>query len=488
MSLQSASRPARKAGARMRFLAILAFLALIASACGGGEVATDDDEPDTSTDTEAPADDEPEPADEEPADEPADEEPADEPDEEPAETVELTASFRGVTEDTITIGVTMLDFEDLTERNLSPNGWGDQQLVMQTYIDDINANGGINGRMIEPIYEFYTPVGTTVAAEVCTRLTKDEEIFAIVGGFLGPAETENVCITDTNNTVLVNGVQTAERLEQSKAPWIQPGSLNNRRLEAFVDILDGDGRLQGRNVAIIGSVEREDVFEEAIEVVEAKGIEPVLSAINDVPQGDIVAENARWQVLAENLRAANADAVLVIGSGQAAARGIFENGLDIETWFLERTALDNPGENTTAEMIDGIITSTGLTNDEIYEEAGTQQCREIFFAANPGIVEDKLPSEYVEGEEQWFNPIMSYCRWLQLFTQVATAAGPDLTPETFLAAAESFGDITLPGLPFASLGPGKYDADDSFRLSVFDMTIGETGDLTPLTDILDGTS
>ena len=81
---------------------------------------------------------------------------------------------------------------------------------------------------------------------------------------------------------------------------------------------------------------------------------------------------------------------------------------------------------------------------------------------------------------------MSYCRWIQAFTQVATAAGPDLTPETFLAAAEGLGDFKLPGLPFSSFGPGKYDADDSFRLSVFDMTIGEDGDLSPITDILDG--
>ncbi len=483
MSLQNASRQRGNAGALTRLLAILALFALVASACGGGEVATDDEEPDA-TSTEAPVDDEP--ADEEPADEePTDEEPAEEPaDDAPA----LTASFRGVTEDTITIGVTMLDFDDLVSKNLSAQGWGDQQLVYQTYIDDINANGGINGRMIEPIYEFYTPLGTTVAAEVCVRLTEDNEIFAIVGGFVGPAETENVCITDTHETVLVGGVQSEERLAQAKAPWLQNNSLRNRRLSVFVDLLEQDGRLDDAKIAIIGSIELEDVFEQAEALFQAKGVEPVLVAINDVPQGETVAENARWQVLAENIRASGADKVLIIGSGQAGTRGVFENGLDVEKWVLERQALDNPGENTTAEMLDGSITPTGLTDDEIYEEAGTQECREIFFAANPGLIDDKLPSEYVEGEEQWFNPLMSYCRWIQLFVQVASAAGADLTPESFLAAADGMGDFSLPGLPFSSLGPGKYDADDSFRLSIFDMTLGEEGDLKPITDVLDGTN
>ncbi len=487
MSLQNESQTTKATGVLTRLLAMLALFALVASACGGGEATSDDEEPET-TSTEAPADDEPadeQPADDEPVEEPAGEEPAEEPaDDAPA----LTASFRGVTEDTITIGVTMLDFVDLVEKNLSPQGWGDQQLVMQTYIDDINANGGINGRMIEPIFEFYTPLGTTVAAEVCVRLTEDNEVFAIVGGFLGPAETENVCITDTHETVLIGGVQSEERLAQAKAPWLQTSSLRNRRLSVFVDLLEQDGRLDDAKVAIIGSIELEDVFEQAEALFQAKGVDPVLVAINDVPQGDIVAENARWQVLAENIRASGADKVLIIGSGQAGTRGVFENGLDVEKWVLERNALDNPGENTTAEMIDGSITPTGLTDDEIYEEAGTQACREIFFAANPDVAEDKLPSEYAEGEEQWFNPIMSYCRWLQAFTQVATAAGADLTPESFLAAADGMGDFTLPGLPFSSFGPGKYDADDSFRLSIFDMTVGEEGELVPITDILDGTS
>ncbi len=484
MTLKNPTSAIRRGSVLTRLLGLLALFALIASACGGGEVSSEepgDTEPTETTDTE-PA--EAEPAEETPAEEP--EEPAEET--EPAEEgPALTASFRGVTEDTITIGVTMLDFDDLVEKNLSPNGWGDQILVWQTYIDDLNAKGGINGRMVEALYEFYTPLGTTVAAETCVKLTEDNEVFAVIGGFLGPAETENTCITDTHETILVGGVQSRERLSQSKAPWVQSTSLRDRRLEVFIDLLDQDGRLQDAKVAIIGSIELEDIYEQAEDIIKSKGVEPVLVAINDVPQGDIVAENARWQVLAENIRAAEADAVLIIGSGQAGTRGIFENGLDVEKWVLERNALDNPGENTTAEMIDGSIAPTGLTNDEIYEEAGTQECREIFFAANPDV-EDRLPSTYVDGEESWFNPIMSYCRWLRLFTEIATAAGPDLTQESFLAAAEGLTDFSLPGLPFSSLGPGKYDADDSFRLSVFDMTVGEEGELVPVTDILDGTS
>jgi hypothetical protein len=44
-------------------------------------------------------------------------------------------------------------------------------------------------------------------------------------------------------------------------------------------------------------------------------------------------------------------------------------------------------------------------------------------------------------------------------------------------------------MPYASFGPDKYDASDSFRLSVFDgsASAGEDGLLTPMGPVLDGT-
>ena len=75
-----------------------------------------------------------------------------------------------------------------------------------------------------------------------------------------------------------------------------------------------------------------------------------------------------------------------------------------------------------------------------------------------------------------------------MFTMVAEAAGPDLTPDSFLAAAESMSEFTLPGQPYNSFGMGKYDASDSFRLSVFDADAGGAdGALVPISEVMDGT-
>ena len=446
-----------------KLAALLAALAIFAAACG----SDDDSGSDTSTESEAeePAEEEAEeedaaeePAEEEAAEEPAEEEVTEEPAEEeesdePTEDMELTASFRGVSEEAINVGVSMLDFEALVSSGLSTEGWGDQQLVWQTYIDNLNANGGINGRMLNPTYSFYNPVVIAEAEASCIELTVDTENFAVLGGYLGPTEDTNPCVTGVNETILVGGRITDERLEQSVAPWIMAPATRERRLDIFTSLLDQDDRIEGRKIAVVGSVELADIAERAPEILEGYGAEEVILITNDVPQGDIQGLNDAWLVYAEKIRAEGSDVVFLIGAGQGGVRGIANNGLDVETWVLEVDSLNNLGAETSPEDADGAISATGLTDTEQFEDPTIQEeCIDVFNAANPDI-EVISPEDVVEGEEHWFNSVINYCYWLRLFEIVATEAGADLTQDSFAAAVESLGPIDLWGFPFASLGP-----------------------------------
>jgi hypothetical protein len=475
----------------VKLAALLAVLALLAAACGSDSSDSDETSADaeaTEEATEEAAEEEEEEEEEEEAaeEEAAEEEPAEEEEaaeEEPAEDMELTASFRGVTEDTIKIGVSMLDFESLVSGGLSTEGWGDQQLVWETYIANLNANGGINGRMLEAVYSFYNPIVIAEAESSCIELTEDNETFAVLGGYLGPTEDTNPCITGVGETILVGGRQTDERLERSVAPWIQAPSTRERRLDIFTELLDQDGRIEGRKIAVVGSVELSDIAERAPEILEGYGADEVLFINNDVTQGDIQGLNDAWAIYAEAINAAGSEAVLLIGAGQGGVRGISNNGLDVETWVLEGDSLNNLGAETSPDQADGAITTTGLTDTEQFEDPDVQaNCIEVFTAANPDV-EVISPADVVDGEEHWFNSVINYCYWLELFEIVATEAGADLTQDSFAAAIESVGEIELSGFPFASLGPDKFDADDSFRLVVFDASLGEVGELSPLGEI-----
>ena len=55
----------------------------------------------------------------------------------------------------------------------------------------------------------------------------------------------------------------------------------------------------------------------------------------------------------------------------------------------------------------------------------------------------------------------------------AEEAGEDLTPATWLAGAESLGELELPGLPFGSLGPTKHSVGDAIGVYTWDAATKE---------------
>ena len=129
---------------------------------------------------------------------------------------EPTGPAPGVTDDTIKIGVTYVDVESLVASGLNMN-LGDHRAVYQALFDDINADGGINGRQIEPIF---APINPTVPAPgdaECVELTEDEDVFAVTGFFLADAVN---CPVSVHATAVVGGEMTPERLAGAEAPWI----------------------------------------------------------------------------------------------------------------------------------------------------------------------------------------------------------------------------------------------------------------------------
>ena len=466
----------------MKKLALLAAIAFLAAACGSD---SDDSTTEAEATATAEATAEPEETATEEATEAATEEPTEEATAEATE-VALTASFRGVTEDTITIGVSMLDFGALVSSGLSAQGWGDQQLVWETFIADLNSKGGINGRMVEAVYDFYNPVIMAEAETACLRLTGDQDVFAVLGGFLGPAEPATTCVVGDQETILVGDGQNSERKAKANAPWLQSSSDRERRIDAFMTLLGQEGHLDGVRLAVVGNVEAETEYEAAPAVLAEHGVEPVVVALNDATSGDILAEDAGWEPIAEKIRAEEANSVLLIGATSGGIRNIARAGLDVEIWALDAGQLNNLGASVDPADADGTITINSLTDTEAWEGPLVAECREIFDAANPDA-EVIGPADIEDGQEQWYNPIMAYCRWLRLFVMVAEEAGADLTHESFAAAAATFDQFALPGIPFNSLGPDKTAASDSFRLSEFDAGASGTGDLAPLTEIVDAT-
>ena len=524
---------------RARAAVFVGALALVAAACGGGDEADDEvstpdsggagteiDSPSgdssstdiSSTDspaeeTAAPSDEDPEPT--EPVSEPAEsgsaaEQPTDDGDEEaavdepseeaeapvgwsgltpnmaPDDPSELTASWRGVTADTITIGVSMLNFELLQEMGLTAAGWGDQQGVFQALVDDLNANGGILGRKVVAVYDYYSPIDADDAERACTVLTQDNEVFAAVLGFVGPlAGTADPCFVGTNNTPLVGGEQTPDELAQATAPWFNVEPSTEDHTSNLLDLLVQTGRADGARVFVVSHQASTGDEPLVLEGLGARGIEVVGKAVLDANDGDTAAQDQLMQVISERIRADGADTVMINGNPAATIRGLGLNGLldSVTVWSNNAAGLNNLGETFDHEWARGAIASDGPSELDIWNDDVFQDC--VRAVNDAGIGADLRPTaELADDDENWFNPTRRYCGHLSLFAQIAAAAGPDLTPQTFEQGAYTLTDFVLPGAPANSLSPTKPGARDLYRLTTFDPDVGN-GENVPLTELID---
>lgn len=488
---------------KMRWLiAMLMALAMVAAACGGNDDEGDADAPAPAPATEAPAEPEPEPeapeeaapAEPEPEPEAPEETPEEEvefqpaPTEEPEPEIELTATWRGVTADTITIGVTHLDIEQLVELGFSPATWGDQELVIRALADDINERGGINGRQVEVIVDKYNPIGTTEAEAACLRVTEDNEVFAVLFGFLGPAEVANTCIVGTQETVLVGGTITAERLADARAPWVNERVTREVSTGALFTLLEAEGMLEGRSIAVVADLSAAPQLEEVGRLLREHGVEPVLEIATSSQVADLIAQNQEWSALSERIRAAGTDTLLLVGNVSAGISNAALNGLEVDIWATDASGLgSNIGANVEPEDARGVITVGAMTNSQIYEtDPRFQECLDAVTSRHPEV-EIKHPATLEEGEPLWFTSLAGHCRFFQIFELLATAAGPILTHETFAEAIANIGEFSIAGQPYASLGTDKLSSNDSFQLLEQDPDRGARGELVPIGPMRDAT-
>ena len=481
---------------RRGLIGVLLALAMIAAACGGNDDDGNGGNPAPASATEAPAEAEPGPgspapeteseeaAPAEPApgigDAPETEEPVFEPapTEEPAPEIPLTATWRGVTADTITIGVTYLDIDQLVELGFSPATWGDQELMIQALADDVNERGGINGRQLEVVMDKYSPIG----------VTEDNEVFAVLFGFLGPAEVANTCIVGTQETILVGGTITAERLAEARAPWVNERVTREVSTGALFTLLEAEGMLEGRSVAVVADASAAPQLGEVADLLRGRGIEPVLEIATSAQVSDLIAQNQEWAALSERIRAAGANTLLLVGNASAGIENAALNGLEVDIWATDASGLgSNIGNNVNPESARGVITVNAMTGAQIFEtDPRFKECLDAFNARHPDI-EVKHPDTLEEGEPLWYNGLSAHCRFFQLFELLATAAGPNLTHETFAEAIAGIGEFSIAGQPYASLGPDKLSSNDSFQLLEQDPDRGARGELVPIGPLRDAT-
>jgi len=447
---------------RRGWVALLA-LALLAGACGddGDDVATDDGG--STTTTEVSVDDG------DGGDDDATTTTAPTTSEGP---VELPASFRGVTSTSIKVGVAVPDFDALQAAGIS-NYQGDADIAFQAFIDQINADGGVFGRQIEPVYvsfDFLAPESQDVA---CAEFVDDHEVFIVLYGLL---TANNTCLTELNQTmVMTRSFQTSELRERSgDTLWLQLNASDDERVRILGSALHEAGRLEGKTLGILASASQGDGLEGRVlqEVLGDLGYESTL-LIGEVGQGDQAATANERALFAETYRTAGVDYLFDLTGGGNTAGDFADAGFTPEFAFKAiGPAMDGAADRSILEGAVGVgeITESAMLVDDDF----ITNCLDVVIDANPDLAEEilYLPSgdEQAAGQRSWVNPIMIACDQTRLLKMIGEIAGADLTNDSFRAALDELGPVDLYGYGQASFrSDDKWDGLDEFFLQEYDV-------------------
>ena len=465
----------------IRIMGLLMALMLVAASCGNdkdgdgalGEVSPGVDE----GHVEEPA--EEEPAEEEPAeDEPAEEEPAEEEpaEEEPAEEeipVELPASFRGVTADTIRVGVSMPDFDALAALGV-PNYHGSYEIAMQAHFDRVNADGGIFGRQVEPVYVTFDFTRPTSMEEACIKLTEDDQVFIVLNGMLSD---ENLCLTDLHDTMVMTPRFLTEELRQRSGDtlWLNLAAADDASAAIMAATLAQGGYLDGKTIGVVnyGEIGTTAPVEE---VLAELGFETV-AATFQAPPNDLNALDAEGAIVAERFRSEGVDFVFDLGGGALTSDPLINNGLDVDWAFSSLGGV--LGGTAFPEAIDGALSvaSPSLTAIFLEDPEFQEICKDPIIEANPDLAEafETVPAVGEEGPDNpnWHFPTYVACNQVRLLKALGELAGAELTNDSFKAAVDELGEFKLPGLGSASFrSADKWDGNDTFEVQQYNHATG----------------
>jgi hypothetical protein len=375
----------------------------------------------------------------------------------------------GVTADTIRVGVPFVDLSSIKDVIKIDNG--DFQKAYQAIFDDINAKGGINGRKLQPIFAPINPVGTAASDAACTKLTQDDPVFVAVGFFLGDAV---LCYVDTNQTAVIGGTMTQDRLAKAKAPWYTTDPSEDMQGDV-VRAMAKAGKLDGKVAVVATAADKNLIDTQVNPALDQLGIKPVSSAILDAPTNDASATYAAGQTIAEQFKSAGADKVLAVGQGIAASflPGLLKTDYRPQLLFTDlngATTYSGSANNDLSVLTNSLSGGGyGPADDQFALGDPTKQCLDLERAS--GLTINK-PSTVPAGEPNQFSASSQACTQMALLTAILQKAGPTLNYGTFATAGNSLGDIVLPGSPDPWHFGAPPHADGDPKVYVFDWDPG----------------
>ncbi|MGZ6966903.1 MAG: ABC transporter substrate-binding protein [Acidimicrobiia bacterium] len=400
----------------------------------------------------------------------------------------------GVTAKEIKVGIALVDYSCV--KNFVDTIRENQQQVYQSYIDGINAAGGIAGRTIKPVYDTYCPLGSAPPLAVCTKLTDDDKVFAVIGSFVDFSGDAQTCVAKQHDTVLMTYNLTQGIIDQSPPGLIvYPGATNERTVKVLLELLNRKHMLKGKKVAVLGgSAEANIVNKTIVPGLKQLGVPLGSTAILSINgTADTAAAQGQLDSFIERWKSEHVNAIFLSGDEVSSKAFVTKIRAEMPNVMLmtDTTDVRDPAQQEVQAGVkpnpyEGILSAGGPTPAEYDKSANWAYCAAIY-KKYTGKTAPKS-TQVIKGPGgktlDTYGSINDACQSLTMFHDIAAKVGTDLNNTNWVKAVNTFGAITNRGSgPYSSLHSGKYDVEDNFRLEEFDSAISPNGNWKALTPV-----
>ncbi len=383
----------------------------------------------------------------------------------------LTASYRGVTEDSIKVGVLLNDQEAILALGIDLK-LGDVEAHFQTRIDELNARGGVLGRRIDAVYEYFSPVSNASAEAACVKLAEDEEVFMVLGQQRFASNA--LCYTSLYDIPFLGtpGILLTEDWEQSELPMLSIETAPWRLVNAVYAAMEAEGAIEGGVIGVFASSPEE--LDPVREGLLERGASRVVAGVRNASESDMVALGSEIDLYIERFRADGVTAVVNLGNSVAVLAGFARNGYAVPYYVI------------TADVLVDFVRDQGATDDElklaravlppdvsdlyVQGHEPTVQCVDDWNAIRPD--ETAIPHA---GEDDEFLNILSVaraCLHIDLLEKTLLAGGAELTTASWTAGLDEIGSFDAPTTPVGSVSSTKWDMNDTAVLYTWDEEAG----------------
>lgn len=374
-------------------------------------------------------------------------------------TAARTASDRGVTPDTVKIGVPILDLGSLAQYGVETetSGLEEQKTAFNAIIADYNKKGGIQGRQIEVVFTPYNPLEPDDMRAACQKMIEDDKVFAIVAQvFYGDPV---LCVTERFKTPLILDDGTSDEFYRRSGGYLfstQQGKA--RAIRNQIWMLHEMGILKGKTIgALVSEINGDaDAPDEALEsTLNLYGYE----LTHEARATSIETLASEIQVHVQQMKAKGVDFVILTQAStlwdDEAERQNFRP--DYSTSDFSQKTRDSSVEGH-GEHFDGTIgISSMLWSDRggnVPETAATRRCLDRAAANGSG--------PYERGETL-YDVQVGACNVLDVFALGAKATGVELTRPRISKAIQNLGVLELANMNGAAFRPGKFDLPETVR-------------------------